>query len=790
VLWSQWQAHLDRARAGDPQYGSLDEIERRTVPVDVSFKGSRQALEAAGFQIHALDAGRASGALALADLERLDALTAVTAIVLRPTPRPALDRSVPLIGAKAVWEASPSLQGAGVIVAVIDTGIDIFHKSFQKPDGTTRILRLWDQDPPPPIPGAINGTSPITLSNGSTFTNGVEWTKAQIDQALEANRELKHKRFRHADTNGHGSHVAGTAAGNGLQHDGCDGPGKYRGVAPEADLVVVRAIALANSSNSNTETALRYVLDVAQQLRTPPQPRRPIVVNMSYGTHIGAHDGSASEERGIERELGVTAGTPLTGAVVVVAAGNEGSDAIHLAGTVPGSTQSTFSFFVRSADAKTDRFDLWYNGSSSLDIRIETPRANLSGWVSPGGASPPAVAGHTISVSSTAIPSTFNNKKNISFAITPPARGVMLRDEWKVHLRETAGTTATFDMWINTEKSDGFPTFGTPTDAEAVKIAHRKHSAGMPGTAPSAITVAAFRDDNGLLTDFSSWGPDAGAGAPPGERKPTIAAPGYGIYAPKSMVARTRPCSECCTDYYVDMNGTSMAAPHVAGVVALMLQKNRGLTFRDIRQNLQLAATLGGIPVADQPPIVDAPTGLRHNHIWGAGKLDAQGAVNETPLPPPPPPGGGGGGGPVPFVRVELPPPRPPSALDRLRGWQRDFAGRPAWELCAALFSTHVDEVRRLIDGNRRVATVWHRHGGPRLVRHVIEQPAGAPPGLPARVAGQDVASLLERVLAVLARHGSEALRADVARYRGLVLALPGREIAALDASVMRELIA
>jgi hypothetical protein len=57
-------------------------------------------------------------------------------------------------------------------------------------------------------------------------------------------------------------------------------------------------------------------------------------------------------------------------------------------------------------------------------------------------------------------------------------------------------------------------------------------------------------------------------------------------------------------------------------------------------------------------------------------------------------------------------------------------------------------------------------------------------------VAGQDVASLLERVLAVLARHGSEALRADVARYRGLVLALPGREIAALDASVMRELIA
>ena len=226
-----------------------------------------------------------------------------------------------------------------------------------------------------------------------------------------------------------------------------------------------------------------------------------------------------------------------------------------------------------------------------------------------------------------------------------------------------------------------------------------------------------------------------------------------------------------------------MAAPHVTGAIALMFEKNPGLTADQIRLHLMETARTDGIPVAELPPVIDETTDLRGNHIWGAGKLDVAAAVAAVPAR--------SAVGAPPAVAVAAAG-RRSAAMDRRRARRPSTAcapgrmrsrERPAFQLCAALVSTHVDEVRRLIDTNRRVATIWHRNGGPLLVRHLLGlEPPDAM--LPRVVGRHETRTLLERLLAICARYGSERLRADIARYRALVLALPGRRVAELDALV------
>ena len=117
------------------------------------------------------------------------------------------------------------------MVGVVDTGIDIFHHAFRNTDGTTRILSLWDQT--------------LTAQAGEAppagFTFGVEFTAATINAALTSGASS----FRSTDTDGHGSHVAGIAAGNGSASGNCHGTGYYIGVAPAADLVILESGAAA-----------------------------------------------------------------------------------------------------------------------------------------------------------------------------------------------------------------------------------------------------------------------------------------------------------------------------------------------------------------------------------------------------------------------------------------------------------------------------------------------------------------------------------------------------------------
>ena len=206
-----------------------------------------------------------------------------------------------------------------------------------------------------------------------------------------------------------------------------------------------------------------------------------------------------------------------------------------------------------------------------------------------------------------------------------------------------------------------------------------------------------------------------------------------------------------------------------------MLEKNRSLTFEQIRTRLQQSARTDGIPAAEVPAGLRRPEQSdRHPVERPVGRRQGQRREGARRHPAPRwRRAAAGGGGPVITLEEVEWGYTPHTIFSRLADWQRRYGARPGLMLVAALVSEHVDEVLRLINHNPRVAAVWRRGGGPELVRHLLHGPP-ARPLLPAAVEGHAVAGLLERLLPVLDRFGGPRLRGDIARFARLRAALAG----------------
>lgn len=738
----------------------------------VEFTGDVADLKAVGFEPDTLLRHPQKGytiAAGTLPVDRLADLAAIDHVGVVEGPqklRPTLNYSLPTIRGDLVQQGTPSRTGRGVVIGIIDSGVDWRHGAFVDPEtGNSRILAYWDQglDVKP-------GESPGPVVFAGQDPMGVVYSQEEISRALRGEAIVRSR-----DRSPHGTHVAGIAAGNGAPAACCHRPYSYVGVAPNAELIVVRQVTIGIMGESpRLVRAITYILEHPAVVGTPPAPPRPVVINISLGMNVGAHDGTSAVE------LAIDAAVALPRRAIVVGSGNEADMYSHLAASVPGRTAPgpgtlNVDFTVHDGWNDEGTVDLWYARAGTLHIEVIAPSGETSGQIQHGTdgnfiANPAAPEPRRSRVF---IDGTINGlhgrDNNFRINIRQPESGSLPHGPWRIRLTNPNAGAVGFHGWI--ERNDP----ATPKleflhpDAEPLNDgrprASPESSLTIPSTSAGAITVGAQSNKTnccnchplGGLQIWSGQGPVArNADANP---KPDITAPGLQITSAQANACNfPGRCCSCCPDaccfLYEDMDGTSMAAPHVSGTIALMFEENPNLTRDEILTHLSTSAT---------PP----PAGPRT--WWGAGKLNAQGAVAAVRAA-----GGGGGGGGGPHPHVPLDAGGISGGRGRVHPVFRVLRARlmalPEGIEIAAAISRHFSEVRRLINTNRRVATMWHRAAGPWLLRRLFQD--GIDHELPVAIAGVPDGGYLDHWCELLARHGSPRLRAGLQRYRAVVIDL------------------
>ena len=495
-----------------------------------------------------------------------------------------LDKSVPDIGAPQVWDevkdpSGRNVTGAGVIVGFVDTGIDITHPDFTFPNGTTKILYVWDQTTPGRPPAG--------------FGYGYECTSSDIEAGT----------CPEIDTFGHGTHVAGIAASSGRA------TGNYTGVAPGARVIFVKSGNEVCNGDSWTFNTNQILDGISYMVAKASELKMRLVVSLSLGGNIGAHDGTDPFERALDAF--VKDGTPI-----VVAAGNAAQDQDHIDGQITQGENTTFPFSLR--ESTTDvAIDIWYSTEDQLSGTLHAP----DGTTYPVRPISGGIITNIGEVNTTA--ASFANGNELYIEVNSSS-GLPLNG-WSVSLIGSQINSRGFwNAWTDTETCSFPGSYFLPGNGYTVDP---NDTIGIPGTAADVVTVGSYVTKNswkgmdgqtygeseltlGEISSFSSIGPTRD-----GRVKPDVVAPGEVIASARSSAVPKSPSDPDA--YHRVLAGTSMATPHVAGTIALMLQYEPTLAAIDIPQILRTTARW------------DPFTGLVANgsSTWGFGKLDARTAT-------------------------------------------------------------------------------------------------------------------------------------------------------------------